>query len=70
MVYIIFNTRNPLFAFSKKLQQAGVSHSVVNTPKQMGRSCSLAIKMSQAEYQKAKPLVSAAMGDIYAVKRG
>lgn len=70
MVYIIFNTRNPLFSFAKKLSSAGISHSIVNTPKHMGRSCSLAIKMTASEYQKAKPLVSSAMGDIYAVKRG
>ncbi|MFI3167954.1 MAG: putative Se/S carrier-like protein [Bacillota bacterium] len=70
MVYIIFNTRNALFALSKKLTAKGIDHSVVSTPKHMGRTCSLSIKMQQSDHQKAKAIINQAMGDIYAVKKG
>lgn len=70
MVYIIFNTRNSLFSLSKKLTSKSIAHSVVNTPKNMGMSCSLSIKMQQSDYQKAKGIINANMGDIYAVSRG
>ncbi len=70
MIYIIFNTRNSLFALSKKLKDVGISHNVVNTPKNMGRSCSLSIRMNQEEYQKAKGIISLSSGEIYAIKRG
>lgn len=62
---LVFNTRNATFAFSKKLSARGIESSVISTPKNLGRSCSLSVKLSEESHRKARDLIARAGGDIY-----
>jgi len=54
---ISFKSRNDIFSFSRLLQQNGILNSTINTPKQIGSTCSLSIKCDAQHIEKVKNLL-------------
>ncbi|MFQ6773202.1 MAG: DUF3343 domain-containing protein [Clostridia bacterium] len=71
--YILFRSRNDLMNYQKVLNSYGVPSEMVNAPRSMATSCSLAIKTSPQNVQVAQQIAQrhnySGMNGIYIVDK-